>query len=175
MFASFNRRRRSSRSLESEFDPCCGRCRLDGMMVSQGDLPTRRSPRVKDHTCWSQEIAVQNEDVMATAWFNYSSLLKHGWSRQFTVLVCYPGLWVATISAEMKPTARFTLQSLCHRETFGAGIGRRSAADNDWSFHVPTSILGMAYGNSNNVGSWPVPVNYERQGQPLRGCCCSVA
>ena len=175
MFASFNRRRRSSRSLESEFDPCCGRCRLDGMMGSQGDFSTRRSPRVQDHTCWSQEIAVQNEDVMATAWFNYSSLLKHGWSRQFTVLVCYPGLWVATISAEMKPTARFTLQSLCHRETFGAGIGRRSAADNDWSFHVPTSILGMAYGNSNNVGSWPVPVNYERQGQPLRGCCCSVA
>ena len=45
-----------------------------------------------------------------------------------------------------------------------------------WSCtHVRTSILGMAYGNSNNVGSWPVPVNYERQGQPLRGCCCSVA
>ena len=140
-------------------------------MGSQGDFSTRRSPRVKDHTCWSQEIAVQNEDVMATAWFNYSSLLKHGWSRQLTVLVCYPGLWVATISAEMKPTAMFTLQALCHRETFGAGIGRRSAADNDWSCtHVPTSILGMAYGNSNNVGSWPVPVNYEHLSQDLRVC-----
>ena len=36
------------------------------------------------------------------------------------------------------------------------------------SMYAPQFLVG--FGNSNNVGSWPVPVNYEHLSQDLRAC-----